>query len=63
MKSEVSKEGENCFLTALWSLGGPTRQFKALEVNKAGSLLQSGGAERTAEEEDAGYRPSDVEGL
>lgn len=48
VKSELSKEGENHFLTALATLGGQTRQFKALEVNKPGSLLQRGGSVSTA---------------
>lgn len=56
MKSEPSKEGENHNLAALANLGGPARQFKALDVNKPGSLLQSlkkGSTERRLEEEDA----------
>lgn len=46
MKSELSKEAEYDFVTALGDLGGQRPQFKALEVNKPGSLLQ-------IEEEDA----------
>ncbi|KAM9618844.1 sphingosine-1-phosphate lyase 1 isoform 2-T2 [Trichechus inunguis] len=46
VKSELLKEAENHFLTPLASLGGLTPQFKALEVNKPGSLLQRQGRKR-----------------